>query len=129
MTILWRVAATFSTRARLRLGLHLIEQGAGAKGFRHLARAARGECLDAHYLLGRCYLEGRAVPPSRTEAMRWLERAAQGGHAQAQFLVAALHAQGVGYAREESSSAADLFSDNENGARLCGGAAVGATGR
>ena len=116
MTILWRVAAILSTRARLRLGLRLIERGAGAKGFRHLARAARGDCPDAHYLLGRCYLEGRAVPPSRTEAMRWLERAAQGGHAQAQSLVAALHAQGVGYAREGSSSVAGLFANNEDGA-------------
>src|SRR5215813_8138356 len=111
MTILWRVAAIFSTGARLRLGLRLIERGAGAKGLRHLARAARRDCLEAHYLLGRCYLEGRAVPHSRTEAMRWLERAAQRGHAQAQFLVAALYAQGVGYETGASSTIASLFAD------------------
>lgn len=116
MTLLWRVAAIFSTRAQLRLGLRLIERGAGAKGFRHLARAARRDCLEAHYLLGRCYLEGRVVPHSRTEAMRWLEHAAQGGHAQAQFLVAALYAQGVGYATEGSISVGGLFSNNEDGA-------------
>src|SRR5215468_2288389 len=115
MTIALRVTAIFSTRARLRLGLHLIERGAGVKGLRHLARAARRDCLEAHRLLGRCYLEGRAVPRSRTEAMRWLERAAQGGHAQAQFLMAALHAQGVGY-EGGSSSVAGLFSNNEDGA-------------
>ena len=116
MTIAWRVAAIFSTRARLRLGHYLIEQGAGAKGLRHLARAARRDCLEAHYLLGHCYLEGRVVPRSRTEAMRWLEHAAQGGHAQAQLLMAALHLQGVRYATEASSSAGKLFSNNEDDA-------------
>src|SRR5262245_47976065 len=115
MTILWRLAAMFSPRARSRLGLRLIERGAGAKGFRHLARAAKRDYGEAHYLLGRCYLEGRAVPRSRTAAMRWLERAAHGGHAQAQFLVAALYGQGVGCAREGSGSVAGLFSDDEDG--------------
>jgi TPR repeat protein len=115
MTILWRVAAIFSTRARLRLSLRLLERGAHAKGFRHLARAGRRQCLDAHYHLGRCYLAGRAVPRSRTEAIRWLERAAQGGHAQAQFLVAALHVQGVGSATEESSSVGRLLANTEHG--------------
>jgi TPR repeat protein len=116
MTILWQVAAIFSTRARLRLGLRLFERGADAKGFRHLARAARRDCLEAAYLLGRCYLEGRVVPHSRTEATRWLERAAQGDHVGAQSLVAALHAQGVGDATEGSSSFASLFSDTKEGA-------------
>lgn len=115
MTILWRVAAIFSTHARLRLGLHLMERGADAKGFRHLARAARRDCFDAHYHVGRCYLEGRTVPHSRTQAMHWLERAAQGGHAQAQLLVAALHVQGVRYA-SEGSGVAGLFSNNEDSA-------------
>src|SRR5262249_53942980 len=55
--------------------------------------------------------EGRAVPPSRIEAVRWLEQAAQRGHAQAQFLVAALYAQGVGYETGASSTIASLFAD------------------
>src|SRR5262245_13237732 len=111
LTFVDRLAAPFSAHARLRVGLHLIERGKAGKGLRHMARAARRQCMEAQYRLGRCYLEGRAVPPSRIEAMRWLEQAAQRGHAQAQFLVAALYAQGVGYETGASSTIASLFAD------------------
>lgn len=116
MTLRLRLGAVVSARARLELGLRLIEQGAGARGVQLLARAARQDCLDAHYHLGRCYLEGRAVPASRVEAMRWLERAAQGGHARGQFLLAALYAQGVAQAGPAGSPVEGLFSANEGGA-------------
>ena len=125
MTIVDRLAAPFSAHARLRVGLHLIERGKAGKGLRHMGRAARRQCVEAQYRLGRCYLEGRAVPPSRIEAMRWLEQAAQRGHAQAQLLMAALCAQGVAFETGASSTIASLFSDGVDAdpdyeAALCG---------
>jgi TPR repeat protein len=113
MTVLDRLAAPFSARARMRAGLDLITRGKGAKGFRHLARAARRGSMEAQYRVGRCYLDGQAVPQSRTEAVRWLERAAQRGHADAQLALAALCAQGVGHEIESGGSVASLFSRNE----------------
>lgn len=109
-----RLAAPFSARARLRVGLRLVARGKGGKGLRHMARAARRNCVEAQFSVGRCYLEGQAVPQSRTEAMRWLEQAAQGGHAQAQLLTAALFAQGVGCETEAGRTIARLFSDDAN---------------
>jgi TPR repeat protein len=112
MTILDRLAAPFSAQAQLRVGLRLIERGLGAKGVRHLARAGRRNCVEAQYQVGRCYLEGQAVPQSRAEAMRWLEPAAERGHAQAQLLVAALFVQGAGY-ETAGRTIATFFSDGE----------------
>ena len=79
MTILNRLAAPFSSHAGMRAGIELIERGRGAKGFRHLARAAfagpsRRSTAWAAAISTAC------VPQSRTEAVRWLERAAQRGH-------------------------------------------------
>ena len=112
MMVLDRLAAPFSARARMRAGLDLIRRGKGARGFRHLARAARRGSMEAQYRVGRCYLEGQAVPQSRTEAVRWLERAAQRGHTDAQLALAALCTQGAGYEIESAGSIAALFSQN-----------------
>ena len=43
---------------------------------------------EAEYRVGRCYLEGTGVPPSRTEGARWLERAANQGYVEAQAQLA-----------------------------------------
>lgn len=109
MTVLDRLAAPFSARARLRVGLDLVERGKGAKGFHYLARAAVCGCTEAQYRVARCYLDGKAVPQSGTEAMRWLERAARRGHSEAQFVLAALYAQGLGGGTDSSSAVAPLF--------------------
>ena len=114
MAVVDRMVAPFSAQARLRVGLRLLERGKPGKGLRHLARAARRDCVEAQYRVGRCYLEGQAVPQSRTEAMRWLEQAARRGHAQSQLLVAALYAQGVGFETDATSTFASLFSDDQN---------------
>src|SRR5262245_32296230 len=106
MTVLDRLAAPFAATAQMRVGLRLIEGGKAGKGFRRLARAARRNCAEAQYRVGRCYLEGQTVPPSRIEAMRWLERAGQRGHARAQLLMAALYTQGVGYDTDASRTIA-----------------------
>jgi hypothetical protein len=95
------------------VGLHLIECGKGAKGLRHVARAARRNCVEAQYRVGYCYLEGRIVPRSPVEAMRWLEQAAQSGHAQAQLLMASLFVQGVGCGADARPTIAGLFAGDE----------------
>jgi TPR repeat protein len=110
------MVAPFSARARLRVGLRLLERGKAGKGLRHMARAARRNCVEAQYRVGRCYLEGQVVPQSRSEAMRWLEQAARRGHAEAQLLMAALYAQGVGYETDAGRTFDSLFSGDETAA-------------
>src|SRR5262249_55909062 len=110
-----RLAAPLSAHARMRVGLDLIARGRGAKGFRHLARAARRNCAPAQYRVGLCYLEGNPVPRSPVEATRWLERAAREGHADAQFTLAVLHVQGSACAADAIDFAGSLFARGEAG--------------
>ena len=51
--------------------------------------------LEAQLWVARAYLHGRGVPPSRSEAFRWLESAAGGGLVAAQSQLAALHLAGL----------------------------------
>ena len=71
----------------------LTEQGDVKQAFPLLSRAARAGIAEAEYRVGRCYLEGAGVPPSRAEGARWLERAANQGYveAQAQLATLAIH--------------------------------------
>src|SRR5215472_15604452 len=115
MRVFDRLAAPFSAHARMRVGLDLIARGRGAKGFRRLARAAQRNCPPAQYRVGLCYLEGNPVPRSPVEATRWLERAARGGHADAQFLLAGLHVQGSACAADAIDFAASLSARHEGG--------------
>src|SRR5580704_14056727 len=75
-----------SPAAALRRALRLTEQGRGVEAFPLLTRAAKAGIAEAEYRVGRCYLEGASVPPSRREGARWLERAAVQGHVEAQSL-------------------------------------------
>ena len=65
------------------------------RAFPLLARAAQAGIAEAEYRLGRCYLEGAGVPPSRTEGARWLERAANQGFVEAQAQLATLAIHGL----------------------------------
>jgi hypothetical protein len=50
----------------------LADQGRGVPAFKIYAHAARQGHAEAQFRVGRCYLEGTGVPPSRVEAIRWL---------------------------------------------------------
>ena len=95
MALLDRLLAPLSPAAALRRGVRLIEQGDVKQAFPLLTRAARAGIAEAEYRVGRCYLEGAGVPPSRAEGARWLERAANQGYVEAQAQLATLAIHGL----------------------------------
>ena len=110
----WRplesVRAAFSPKAAVRRGGALLASGKSMPAFHLYVRAARGGFADAEYRVGRCYIEGTGVPPSRTEGVRWLEKAAHRGHADAQLLLAVICLDGAPR-RSTRRTAAGLFGD------------------
>ena len=114
------VGWTSSPAGKLRRAKRLVEGGDRAGAFPLLAAAARSGVAEAEYLVARAYMEGGGVPPSGTEAVRWLERAAGHGYLEAQSTLAAMYIHGIpglsGAQVGESLTgrpAAALFSANE----------------
>src|SRR5271167_2602815 len=90
------VLLPFSASAALRRAVRLTDKGDRRAAFPLLARAARAGITEAEFRVGRCYLEGAGVPPSRANGVRWLEKAASKGYVEAQALVATLCLNGLG---------------------------------
>ena len=65
-----------------------------------LKTAALANDPAAEYELGARYAEGRGVPQSTPDAVRWLGRAADAGFAPAQFRLASLHEKGDGLKKD-----------------------------
>ena len=88
-----------------------MEHGDARGAFLLLSRAARSGIPEAEFRVGRCYLEGAGVPPSRADGVRWVERAATKGYVEAQALLATLclHGMGPGFADAGANSGAGLF--------------------
>ena len=84
-----------SPAGKLRAARKLIAANTRAEAFPLLAQAAQAGVVDAEFEVARAYLEGAGVPPSAAEAARWLERAAQKDHTEAQSLLAALYIRGI----------------------------------
>jgi uncharacterized protein len=103
-----RVQAVFSPTAALRRGATLMAAGKTGPAFQLYARAGRTGLAEAEYRVGRCYLDGVGVPPSRAEGIRWLERAADHGHVEAQSQLAIIYLHGTAGA-PDPKSAASLF--------------------
>src|ERR1700733_16644 len=103
--------AGLSPAAALRRGLRQFEQGQMRDAFVLLSRAARAGIPEAEFRVGRCYLEGAGVPPSRTDGVRWVERAATKGYVEAQALLATLclHGMGPGFADAGVHAGGGLF--------------------
>jgi uncharacterized protein len=72
------------------------------------ARAGRTGLAKAEYRVGRCYLDGVGVPPSRAKGIRWLERAAHHGHVEAQSQLAVIYLHGTA-GEPDPKNAASLF--------------------
>src|SRR5690242_385582 len=98
--------------AALRRASRLAEQKDFKRAFPLLARAAQAGIAEAEYRLGRCYLEGGGVPPSRTEGARWLERAANQGFVEAQAQLATLAIHGL-VAQSDDGPSTRLFASQE----------------
>ena len=96
MAFLDAMLSRFSSKAAFRRARALIDRGDRRAAFPYLARAARAGNADAEFLIGRAYLEGAGVPPSRPEGVRWLEKAAQQDYVEAQGLLATLCLNGMG---------------------------------
>ena len=111
MALLDRLLALTPTAA-LRRAVRLAEQKNFKRAFPLLARAARARIAEAEYRLGRSYLEGAGVPPSRTEGARWLERAAAQGYVEAQAQLATLAIHGL-VTQSEDASSTRLFASQE----------------
>src|SRR4051812_3774805 len=110
--IFGRVGAVLSSGARGRVALEEGRAGKGGQVFPGLAKAgARGD-VEAQLRVGKAYLDGTGVPPSRSTAAIWLERAAAAGLTEAQSTLAALYLTGAGKSSGEAA-AAGLFSDAE----------------
>src|SRR5271155_2196622 len=90
------ILSLFSTHAALRRGVRLTDKGDRRTAFPLLARAARAGIAEAEFRVGRCYLEGGGVPPSRGNGVRWVEKAAARGYVEAQALLATLCLNGMG---------------------------------
>src|SRR6201996_9061377 len=111
MAIFDPLMAALSPAAALRRGVRQAEQGDMKGAFALLPRAARSGVPEAEFRVGRCYLEGAGVPPSRADGVRWVERAAAKGYVEAQELLAklCLHGMGPGFANAGQEAGAGLF--------------------
>src|SRR4051812_12180010 len=96
MALLDKLISGFSPAAALKRGLQLQEGGDAKDAFAMLSKAAKAGVPEAEFRVGRCYLEGAGVPPSRIDGVRWIERAAGNGYIEAQALLATLCLHGMG---------------------------------
>lgn len=69
----------------------------------------------AEYELGVRYAEGRGVPQSSAEALRWIERAAKAGFAPAQFRLAAMSEKGDGLKKDAQAARRHYLAAAEKG--------------
>ena len=111
MALLDKLIGRFSPAAALRRGLRLQEQGDVKAAFLQLSRAARAGIPEAEFRVGRCYLEGAGVPPSKGDGVRWVERAASQGDVEAQALLATLclHGMSAGHSKAGPDVRTSLF--------------------
>lgn len=79
-----RLAPLLGPERCVRLGERLCDSGAFGRAAKVLGKAAARGHVGAQLRMGQLYLSGQGVPPSRTEAARWLRRAAEAGHPPAQ---------------------------------------------
>src|SRR5580658_5156211 len=109
MRLLDFLLSPISATASLRRAARLTDRGDRRAAFPLLARAARAGITEAEFRVGRCYLEGAGVPPSRGNGVRWLEKAATRGYVEAQALLATLCLNGMGPGQIGARPAAEIL--------------------
>jgi uncharacterized protein len=85
-----RLASILRPNWCFRIGEKVCASGATPQGVIFLGSAARRGHAGAQLRIGRLYLSGEGLPPSRAEAARWLRRAAESGLLTAQHAYATL---------------------------------------
>jgi len=91
----WILALLPWPSARLACARRLAARGAHRAALPLFAGAARANLPAAWRELGSAYLHGRGAPPSLTEALVWLNKAAEADEPAAQSLLASLALQGI----------------------------------
>ena len=109
MGLLNKLIANFHPAGALMRGIQLQERGDPRGAFALFSLAARANIPEAEFRVGRCYLEGSGVPPSRADGVRWVERAAEKGYVEAQALVATLCLHGMAPGFADAGAGAGLF--------------------
>ncbi len=79
----------------LEKGKAALEAERFADSFSYYSQAAGLKSPEGQYHVGLAYLQGLSVPANLKEGALWLEAAANGGCAEAQFIVATLYMQGL----------------------------------
>ena len=90
-----KVQAICSPTAAFRRAATLMAAAKTGPAFRRYARAGRTGLAKAAYRVGRCYLDGVGVLPSRAKGIRWLQWAARHGHIEAQSQLAVIYLHGT----------------------------------
>ena len=71
------------------LNLGILQYGKNLQAFAYTARlqaAAESGHVQAQYMMGVCYAEGRGVERSPENALIWYEKAAEQGHPDAEYI-------------------------------------------
>ncbi|MBS1091826.1 sel1 repeat family protein [Gluconobacter sp. Dm-74] len=82
--------------AKLQNAKRLLEHGKARQGLRQLHTLATSGNEEAQFVLGELYLADKDVPINPGEALRWFQKAAEHGHAQACHKLAQLCYMGLG---------------------------------
>ena len=113
MSLLSQLTAGLTASGALRRGIELIDKGDAKRAFPLFTKAARSGLAEAEYRVGRCYIQGVGVPPSKVEGVRWLERAATQNHTEAQSLLATMFIHGMVDRPDSGGTAGVLFASME----------------
>lgn len=90
-------------RADLQDGVNAYYEGNFAVALENLQPEADAGDPVAQYFLGEMYLRGKGVEQNFEQAAAWYEKAAVGGHADAQSAIGSLEMLGLGVARHPTS--------------------------
>lgn len=66
--------------------------------------AAEQNHMEAQFLLGKIYYQGRGVEQSYSEAIKWQKLAAEQGHGNAQFNIGLMYNRGTGVTRDDNEA-------------------------
>jgi Sel1 repeat len=69
-------------------GLRLYDLGRQTEAFEHLETAAKARNIEAQYHYGQMLYDGEGCKPNKEQGMRWIRKAAEGGFAPAQAVLA-----------------------------------------
>ena len=103
LTALALGAGTSSARADLQAGIDAYLDGDYAVALTNLTPAAEAGDPIAQYFLGEMYLQGKGVNQDFAQAAAWYEKAAVGGHTDAQAAIGSLEMLGLGVPRHPTS--------------------------